>query len=236
MNTAHDTTEHEETFQERVDRERAERAALSTKTAADVARAMNAVTGDRWSGIPDTESYEVHFQLLRLKDNISLCLGLSTYPRPGHWHAYPGSITTEDGVRLWLSEHERREDTLSANISKDKSPVQVARDLCRRILPIAEELARRALEARRLQHERDTWLDTTITRMVDALAPRLTFTTRQSDKGSLRRELCHYGKPHAVITLNACDHTADVKIEELTPDTALAMLSQIPPAAQHKED
>ena len=216
-----------ETFQERVDRERRERAEVSKTNAAHVAAALTTATGEPWTGQTDADSYDSNFKLIRYRDGLTVRAGLSTHPKP-HWHVYPASVTAPDASRLWLHDHRKNGEDTSANIGRDKPPMQIARDIVRRILPIGEELARRALESRRVELERKAWLENAVAQVCAATQSRLPLRLSHHDEKATRRELRHWGKPYVTVTLDAYDHLFKVEVDDIPQEIALAMLAQLP--------
>lgn len=217
-----------ETFQERVDRERRERTEVSKTAAAEVAAALTAETSERWTGSHDPENYTPHFKLARCKDGLTVSAGLSTHRRPPTWHVYPASVTAPDASRLWLNDHRKSGEDTSANIGQGKTPVQIARDIVRRILPIAEDLAHRAIEARQVDLERKAWLDKTTAEL--CAKSHVPLRLSHHDEMSTRRELRHWGKPYVTLTLDACDQLINVAVEDIASEVALRLLGELPQA------
>ena len=233
------TTQHtQETYDQRNERERRERTEISQTAAAAVSAALTTATGDRWTGTPSPESYCPHYSLTRQLDGLTVEASLSRHKRPAAWHVYASALQITTGEKLSLHDHRRRDEDGGANIGAAKSAEQIARDIVRRILPLAEELATRAVEARRLQIERQTWLDETTARVIDATRDRLKLEAPNRQQDGTRRELRHWGKPHVVVTLDAYDCEVKVEADDLSPDTALAMLAQLPavPVAVTEEE
>lgn len=222
------TTPNAESYEERRDRERRERRETSETAAARVAAALTAATGETWSGTTATECYCPHFTLTRERDGLNVEASLSTHKRPAAWHVYAGTLQTKDGERLSLHDHRRRDEDNGANIGQTKTPEQIARDIVRRILPLAEELAARALEARRLAQERRAWLDATAAQVIAAARDRIQLEPPRHENDGTRRELRHWGKPHVVVTLDAYDREVKLEADDLSPAILLAMLAQLP--------
>jgi len=230
------TTPTAETYEQRIDREKRERKEQTETGARTIAAAMTAATGEEWNGIPDPETYDPHFTLKRFRDGVTVQASYSQYRNPGKWHVYAGHVTTADGKRLWLNEHKRRDEETSANISGTKPPAQIARDIIRRVLPITEELAQRALAAHALELDRKGWLERTAAEFMEATKERLALRPSHHDEKSTRRELRHWSKPYVTVTLDAYDHEVKVEVDDIPPEAALAMLAQLPAVAPEPEE
>jgi len=195
-----------------------------------VAAALAAVTGERWSGLPDTDCYSPHFRLIRDRDGLTLSAQLNAHKRPACWNVSPASVTTEDAKRLWLHDHRRHDEDTSANIGQAKSPAQIAKDITRRVLPLAEELARRAYESEAVMRDRKAWLNATGTQLHNATAPRLELKAYgQPERGSIKQEYRAWGTPYVAVTLDAYDRRVDVELHDLAPEVAFQLLAQLPP-------
>ena len=236
MTTTTATAPTVESYSDRIDRERRERQEASATAARDVSAALTAATGERWTGSTDPENHTTCYTLTRSRDGLTVSVSLSSHRRPQAWHVYPGHIPAPDGSRLWLSNHRQRDEDTSANVGAAKSPQQIARDIARRVLPIAEELARRALEADATAKARAAWLEETTARFIAATRDRVPLESRHHDPTSTRRELRHWGKPYITVTLDAYDHEAKIEVDDITPDVALALLAQLPPAPAAKDE
>ena len=236
MNTTTAPAPTVESYSDRIDRERRERMEASTAAARDVSAALTAATGERWTGSTDEEHHTTHYTLTRERDGLTLSVSLSSHRRPHAWHVYPGHIPAPDGSRHWLGNHRRRDEDTGANIGTAKSPQQIARDIARRVLPLADELARRALDAHAETLARNNWLEETAARFIAATRDRVPLESRHHDPTSTRRELRHWGKPYITVTLDAYDHEAKIEVDDITPDVALALLAQLPPAPAAKDD
>ena len=230
------TTPNAETYDQRLDREKRERKETTETAARAIAAAMTTATGEEWNGIPDPEFYGVRFTLKRYRDGVTVEVSLSTHKRPAAWHTCAGSVTTPDGVRHWLNNHKHRDEETSANLGQAKPAAQVARDIVRRVLPITEELAKRALASHALELERKAWLEQTAAQIMDATRERLSLRPSHHDEKSTRRELRHWSKPYVTVTLDAYDHEVKVEVDDIPPETALAMLAQLPAVAPEPEE
>jgi hypothetical protein len=230
------TTTTAETYEERLDREKRDRRETAENAARTVSAAMSKHTGEHWTATTDPDHYAPTFAMIRERDGLSIRAALTTRTGKSAWNVYPGHVTAPDGNRIWLYDHRKHGEDTDANIGQTKSPEQIARDTIRRVLPIAEELARRALEARATHLDRQAWLDRTAAHMIAVTRERIPLRLCHHDEKSTRRELRHCGKPYVTLTLDAYDRQVKVEIDDLAPEIALAMLAQLPVAAPEPEE
>ena len=212
--------------------ERAARNELSAALATATAAAMTYATGEEWTGTAeDREGWRAEANVTRTRDGLTVSLSHSE--REKRYRASLDAFTTEDGARLSFHMHRTRDEDIGCNIGQQKDPLQIARDIVRRLLPTAGAIMPRASEHHRQDMERAAWLEATTAQLVAAgygLTPH-------NDHEKHSRTLSHYETPRLRVELHAYDRTTKIEAFDLTPEQALAILATLPkPKAEEPEE
>ena len=227
-----------ETTQQRVDRERAERLALAEKTATELGAALTDLTRETWTGTPDPDCYAARVRVLRNRDGLQLIVAAFSENRQGRWSVHAASVRlpnhgAKEGELAVKAEnlaaharHGTPERNLTIYLSRAKPAAQIARDIARRLLPLADMLAERATSANRELKARLDWLDTTERELRAQLPYPLTAGATQRDGN---REL-HTDSYRVQVQLHAYDRSVKIQADGLTPATAAAVLIALTPA------
>lgn len=225
----------QETYEARRARERAEKCAMAETSARDIAAAMTAHTGEPWHGTPEPDCYEPRFELIRDRDGLRFTLSATNYQRPAAWEVYAASVdlpNTDPAPdasptrREQLHNHRRREEHLSVKIGRTKPPAQVARDIARRLLPLAEELTARAEVSRLEAIDRTAWLEAAATRLCAACPVPLERVIGAHDH---ERILRHYGEPRITVKLQPFGQSIQIEVADMPLTTAAAALATLTP-------
>lgn len=165
----------------------------------------------------------------RLENEHGLALYLNARTDIHVWRVAPADLmdpTNPDGPRLRLYGHKRHDERWpAANIARAKTPAQVARDIARRVLAPLAPLVERVIDFANAEERRHQWTKTTL----DRLQPLAPFTDRSEFKDHKwnRPGLRKWGHRSIELEADAYDQTITLKIQELPPDTAAAVLQAL---------
>ena len=206
-------------------REREQRSAECLTIANAIGHALATRTGQAWDASTNPEHYHRNFDLTRRFDGLNIHVR-QRIDNPPTWDAAPGSISdpAAPGAKIHLHDYRERDDSaFSANMTAAKTPAQLAADIARRILPVAEAAAARALEATAAKHTRDEWVKQTAAALI-ALMPGASLL---DGTRSEYPKVVHHGTPYIVAVLDSHDRSMDLTIDDQTPDQVRAILATI---------
>ena len=215
----------------RRDAERAARNELSAALAKSTAAALTYATGEAWTGTAeDREGWRAEATVTRTRDGLAVSLAHSE--REKRYRASLDAFTADDGERLSFHNYRQRGEDIGCNIGQQKDPLQIARDIVRRLLPTAGQIMPRANEQHRQDVERAAWLEETTARFLAAGYG----LEKHHDNDRTSRTLSHYETPRLRVELRSYDRTTKIEALELTPEQALAMLATLPKPSPKTEE
>lgn len=217
-------------YAQQVANERAQKRALSEAAARAIAAALTHVTGQAWIGHTPEDTYCPRALVTRTGDGLTVSVDYNANPSP-HWRASLDYVTASDGAQLSIRGNRKRDEETGANIGATKDPGQIARDIARRLLPVAAEIIPRALATHAAELARDAWLASTVEAFTAAV-PGLEETDRNRNEST--RHLRRYGNPWLAIEIHGYDQTIKIEAHSLPPAHALAMLANFP-TTKHEE-
>ena len=213
-----------ETYEERIAREKATCRAMLGTARAELAAAMTQLHKEEWTSLPPPEETDRFFRIQRTRDGLTLCLTAPTYPPTESWTIYADRITvatSPETITVSLSQHSTREEKTRISVSRTKPAAQIARDITRRLLPLAETLAGRACEARAKEIDNANWRAVVIHRLTHACPLPL------EPVGTSEDNLRHWGETHIHIELRTYGRKAKVEIDDIDIDTAENILAAL---------
>ena len=212
------------TYEDRLAREKTTRRAMMDAARTEIAAAMAKLHKEEWTGLPPSEETDRFFRIQRTRDGLTLCLTAPTYPPTESWSIYADRITvatSPETITVSLSQHSTREEKTRISVSRTKPAAQIARDITRRLLPLAETLAGRACEARAKEIENANWRAVVIHRLTHACPLPL------EPVGTGEDNLRHWGETHIHIELRTYGRKAKVEIDDIDIDTAENILAAL---------
>lgn len=213
-----------ETYEDRIAREKATRRAMMATARADLAAAMTTLQKEEWTGQPPPEDTDHFFRLVRTRDGLAFHVTAPTYPATAAWSISADRVTVANSpeiVTASLTQHRTRDEHTHIGVSRTKPAAQIARDISRRLLPLAETLAGRACEAHALELDNANWRTAVTYRLTHACPVPL------EPAGDDNEHLRHWGDPHIHVELRTYSRKAKVEIDDLDIDTAEAILAAL---------
>ena len=213
-----------ETYEERITREKTARRTMMATARTEIAAAMTGLHKEEWTGQPPPEDADHFFRLVRARDGLAFHVTAPTYPATAAWSISADRVTvatSPETVTASLSQHRTREENTHIGISRQKPAAQVARDISRRLLPLAETLAGRACEAHAKEVDDANWRTAVTYRLTHACP--LPLEPAGTDGNHLR----HWGEPHIHVELHTYGRKVQVSVDDLDIDTADAILAAL---------
>jgi len=220
----------EESYTDRLTREKRERQDMA-KTAADsIATALTKATGDDWLGLVCDDSYAMHFSLERVRDGLNIHASFPTYQNNARqWHFHASTVNVSGSGKVSLYNYRRGDEvTPRANIAASKPPALIAADIMRRILPPTDELIARAITHDGETTLREAWLDRTQKELVCACPLKLEAPNHERRERGASLEIRHWGKPYITAKLETYSKEVKLTLDDLTPELAARILALLP--------
>lgn len=222
------TTNTTETYDQQRAREIAERDTLAIRGAADVSAALTKATGDAWGGKPYLASYSSSFTLERYKDGMRIHASLNH--KKTHWDVCSGWVKIFD-KRIGLQDCKQNGETACASMAASKSAEAIAKDITRRVLPTCEVWMERTIKAAGIERNRNEWLSKAGARICDETNHNMD-TCGYVAQGELPKRFHNKADDgDARIEVELCSYhsRATLKIEDVTVDTAIAIMRMLKP-------
>lgn len=205
---------------------------IKTETAAlhPLARYLTRATGEDWTAKTDDERdyHNITATFARTRDGLEVSIRVLT---PTHYEAHAWNVTAPDGTRLNIHDGRRRDEAPpSAKIARTKPQEQIARDIARRIIPLADTYAVRTLEYHAVRNAADVITEAAIKTLTDAAPLEWWKDDHNKKPGGYRNmtaHACHYLKAEI-----APDGDVKLSIDNLPPEIAaeiIRIVAALPP-------
>ncbi len=213
-----------ETYEDRLASEKTTRRAMMDAARIEIAAAMTQLHKEEWASLPPLEDTDRFFRIERARDGLTICITAPTYPQTESWSVYADSITIATSPEILtakLSQHSTREEHTRIGVSRTKPAAQIARDITRRLLPLAETLAERARQRHAKEIDDANWRADATRRLTQFCPLPL------EPAGTGEEHLRHWGDTHIHVTLHTYGRKVQVDIDGIDIAAAETILAAL---------